>query len=73
MKVSDLKAGDILVYRNGVVHYVNENKMFRYLKYFNNDLTNKENHNYDIMLVQRYKRCLCFYRKKTIYARENDN
>ena len=70
MEISDLKSGDIILYRNGIEHYVNDNKMFRYIKYFNKDLTNKEKHQYDIMKVQRYKRFLCFYRKKTLYVRE---
>ena len=68
MTVDQLEKGDIVTYRNGQVNRVN--KPIKYKKYFDDDLTNKNNFNADIIKVQRFVKFLGLYRLKTIYKRD---
>ena len=69
MKVKDIKKGDIVTYRSGRVN--NVNKPGKYHHYFNEQFKNKEfGSGMDIMQIQRYVKCLWFYRLKTIYRRD---
>lgn len=68
MLISELKAGDILTYKNGQEHIVNTNKEFIYRKYYHENLKNISNDNLDIIKVQRYKKSIFgLYRLKTIF------
>lgn len=69
MKISDIKKGDIVYYRNGGINYVN--KPYQYCRFFNDDFKNIEMQRYEIEKIQRYVKCLWFYRLKTIYKRKN--
>lgn len=69
MKVKDIKKGDIVTYRSGRVNNVNNPGNYHY--YFNENFENREfSSNMDIMKIQRYVKCLWFYRLKTIYRRD---
>ena len=68
MKAKDIKKGDIVTYRNGRTN--NVNKPNHYKMYYTNDFKNKElPFSFDIMKIQRYIKCLWFYRLKTMYER----
>ena len=68
MKVTDIRRGDIVTYRDGSKNHVNKPK--RYKCWYYNDFTNKnKDSNKDIKKIQRYVKFLCFYRLKTIYKR----
>ena len=68
MKVTDIRKGDIVTYRNRRVN--NVNKPERYWTYFDNDFKNiNYGRGMEIMKIQRYVKFLCFYRLKTIYKR----
>ena len=67
MKVKDIKKGDIVTYTHGIKNYVN--KPEKYHKYFNKNFNNKTL-DFDIEKIQRYVKCLWFYRLKTIYKRK---
>ena len=69
MTINDLKPGDIITYSNNKTHYVNENKTFKYLKFYNKDMTNKTNKELDIIEVKRYISFFGLYRLKTIFRR----
>lgn len=68
MKVHDLRIGDIVTYRNGRINHVNKPDKYNY--WYNKDFKNPMlNRGFDIMKIQRYVKCLWFYRLKTIYKR----
>ena len=68
MKVEDIRKGDIVTYKNGRVNNVNKPDKYHY--WFNEDFKNPMlNRGFDIMKIERYVKCLCFYRLKTIYKR----
>lgn len=70
MKAKDIKKGDIVTYCSGRINYVNHPGNYHY--YFNNNFENRElGYGFDIMKIQRYTKCLWFYRLKTIYERED--
>lgn len=66
MKVEDIKRGDIITYQNGKKTYVNRPDKYRY--YFNDDFYNIMA-NKKINKIQRYVKCLWFYKLKTLYKR----
>ena len=68
MTPNDIKKGDIVTYRNEEVNHVN--KVWKYQTHFNKNFKNKGRSDLDIMKIQRYVRCLFFYRLKTIYKRK---
>lgn len=68
MKVTDIRKGDIVTYLNGRINYVNNPE--NYHKWFNDNFNNKILE-LDIAKIQRYVKCLWFYRLKTIYKRKN--
>lgn len=63
------KKGDLVTYSSGVIKYIN--KPDRYYRYFDNDYFN-HSYNLKIVKIQRYFKCLWFYRLKTIY-KDNKN
>lgn len=68
IKIDEIKKGDIVFYRNGRINYVN--KPEHYEMYFNNEFENTGLYSgFDIIKIQRYKKVLFFYIKKTIYIR----
>ena len=68
MKVKDIKKGDIVTYRSGRVNIVNKPRKYHF--WFNKDFKNREfGCDFDIMRIDRYVKCLWFYRLKTIYER----
>lgn len=67
MKVTDIRKGDIVTYRDGRTNNVNHPESYK--KWFNRNFENKAYETLDIMKIQRYVKCLCFYRLKTIYKR----
>lgn len=68
MKVEDIRKGDIVTYRSGRTN--NVNKPYKYHYWFNEYFKNRNfGSEMDIMKIQRYVKCLCFYRLKTIYKR----
>lgn len=70
MKITDIKKGDIITYRNGRVNYVN--KPYKYHEWYTKDFQHKEfGCSFDIMKIEQYVKFLCFYRLKTIYKRED--
>lgn len=58
--------GDLITYSNGQKKYIN--KPDKYYKYFDNNYYNPI---YDLQIVkiQRWIKCFCFYKLKTIYER----
>ena len=69
MTIKDIKKGDIVTYRSGKINYVNRPNNYKI--YYSNNLQNKELGCYfDIMRIDRYVKCLWFYRLKTIYERD---
>lgn len=70
MKITDIRKGDIVTYRNGRIN--NVNKPLNYHRYFNEDFRNITfGGNMDIITIQRYVKILSFYKLKTIYKRNN--
>ena len=67
MRVVDIKKGDIITYKHGKVNYVN--KPINYHLYFDSDFRNSEVPWVEIVKIQRYVKCLWFYRLKTLYRR----
>lgn len=66
--IEELKKGDIVTYRNKRKN--NVNKPDKYMEYYDEEFKNKElSKKYDIMKIQRYKKILFVYIKKTIYKR----
>lgn len=68
MKSIDIQQGDIITYRKGGINYVN--KPSKYREWFDKDLINKEWRDLKIVRIQRYVKCLWFYKLKTIYERK---
>lgn len=68
MQLKDIRKGDIVTYRDGMINHVN--KPYSYEKWFNNDFNNIQLKNIQIIKIQRYVKCLWFYRLKTIYKRK---
>ena len=69
MTIKDIKKGDIVTYRGGTINYVN--KPNHYKAYYTKNFQNKELGCYfDIVRIERYVKCLWFYRLKTIYRRD---
>ena len=69
MTIKDIKKGDIVTYRSGRVN--NVNKPGKYHHYFNENFENIGlGYDYTIVKIQRYVKCLWFYRLKTIYRRD---
>ena len=68
MTIKDIKKGDIVTYRSGRVNIVNKPGQYHF--WFNKDFKNREfGCGFDIMRIDRYVKCLWFYRLKTIYER----
>lgn len=68
MKLKDIRKGDIVTYKNGNTNYIN--KPTQYYEYFNKDFNNKDYRTLDIVKIQRYVKCLWFYKLKTVYERK---
>lgn len=68
MKLEDIRKGDIVTYHDGTVNHVN--KPYRYKRWFNEKFINIRCENFQIVKIQRYVKCLWFYRLKTIYERK---
>jgi len=68
MKVSDIRNGDTLTYRNGRIHSVNHS--VNYKNYYDEDFNHLIDHRYDIMKIERYNKVLFFYLKKVIYEKK---
>ena len=67
MTPADIKRGDIVTYQNGRTNHVN--KIREYKRHYNENLTNKTDPKLNIVKIERYVKCLFFYRKKTVYER----
>ena len=68
MKITDIRKGDIVTYKNKRINIVNHPDRYHY--WFNEDFKNPRlNRGFNIMKIQRYVKFLCFYRLKTIYER----
>lgn len=67
IKITEIERGDIVTYRDGSINYVN--KLWKYHKWFSKDFENMRWDVLAIVKVQRYVKCLWFYRLKTIYKR----
>ena len=68
--VDELKRGDIVVYRNGRINYVN--RPIKYANWFKEDFKSLESPLLDIVEVKRYVKILWFYKLKTIYKRKEN-
>ena len=69
MTIKDIKKGDIITYRSGRINNVNKPEKYHY--YFNENFENRGlGYDYTIVKIQRYVKCLWFYRLKTIYRRD---
>lgn len=67
--VSEIKKGDIILYRSGRINHVN--KPFKYELWFDEDFKHIEyNRSSDIMEIKRFVKILGLYRLKTIYKRK---
>ena len=66
MKLKDIRKGDVVTYSDGRINHVN--RPDKYVIYFNQNLVNKDA-GLKIVKIQRYVKCLWFYRLKTIYKR----
>ena len=69
MKLEDIRTGDLVYYRNGKTNIVKRPNQYK--KWYSKDLKNLSvKDHYDIMMIKRYKKILCFYILKTIYKRQ---
>lgn len=71
MKITDIKKGDIVIYRNRKINNVNHPE--KYWNWYNKDFTNKRLKCFDIVEIKRYKKSLLGYKLKTIYKRKKEN